>query len=753
MGAERKGRRHLGLLLALVLVFNAILQGSIPVFAAGEPKAVDVNITKFELQNRDKQTANEIWYTDTFLLMMEWDAGKNGANIHKGDYFDVTLPAKMRFPANTTARDFNLIDKNGVALATAHVTPGPGEIGGTVRVTFTDKVENMYNVKGTMYLAAKFDTKQIKTGENNNFTITVNSDVLGLTHSEDDGVIIQGPKKVVDEYLFKWGGKVEGIPNQAAWHVRINHKKANLTNVVISDTLSLPGEAFIPDSFRLFAVTFNEFGGYTNKTPVANLDKILTFGEGNKSFTLNLGNTDSKQYYLEYKTTYTPGSKLVNHVKLKSTEQSKEWKASFRSAESSGTASGDLASKIKLIKVDAEDHNITLANAVFTVTKPDGSTFELTTGSDGTITSDALEQGNYRVKEKIAPSGYELNGEEHILTISPTGGAIHTITNKPIKISVAGTKTWDDANNRDGKRPEKIIVNLFADGVKVKEQEVKADGNGNWKYTFTDLRKVKNGKEIKYTVTENPVEGYTPTINGFDITNKYTPEMIEVAGTKTWDDANNRDGKRPEKIIVNLLADGTQVKTAEVKADGNGNWKYSFSGLPKYKDGKEIKYTVTENTVAGYTTEINGYDIKNSYKPGKTSVTVTKRWDDANNKDKIRPNSIKVQLYADGEKLGEAVVLKAADKWTYSWRELPAMKDGKAIRYTVKEVGKVAGYTASVNDKDHGNIIITNSHKPNRPPVPKTGDGTGTTIFLAGLALTMVVISGAIVGRKRFETK
>ena len=47
----------------------------------------------------------------------------------------------------------------------------------------------------------------------------------------------------------------------------------------------------------------------------------------------------------------------------------------------------------------------------------------------------------------------------------------------------------------------------------------------------------------------------------------------------------------------------------------------------------------------------------NSYTPRKTSVTVTKRWDDANNQDGKRPNSIKVQLYADDEKEGDEVEL------------------------------------------------------------------------------------------------
>ena len=43
--------------------------------------------------------------------------------------------------------------------------------------------------------------------------------------------------------------------------------------------------------------------------------------------------------------------------------------------------------------------------------------------------------------------------------------------------------------------------------------------------------------------------------------------------------------------------------------DGSG----SLKGLDKYEQGKEITYSVTEEGVEGYSTEINGYDIKNTY--------------------------------------------------------------------------------------------------------------------------------------------
>ena len=96
-------------------------------------------------------------------------------------------------------------------------------------------------------------------------------------------------------------------------------------------------------------------------------------------------------------------------------------------------------------------------------------------------------------------------------------------------------------------------------------------------------------------------------------------------------DANDQDGKRPGKITVNLLANGVKVDDKEVTAAND--WNYSFTDLPKYAGGNEITYSVTENAVEDYQTLVNGYDITNSYTPGKTSVSVTKAWDDADNQD------------------------------------------------------------------------------------------------------------------------
>ena len=310
------------------------------------------------------------------------------------------------------------------------------------------------------------------------------------------------------------------------------------------------------------------------------------------------------------------------------------------------------------------------------------------------------------------------NGEEITYTVSEDTVADYTttydgsnITNSytPGKTSATVTKIWNDAENQDGKRPESIVVNLLANGEIAASQTVKADEAGNWTYTFKDLPKYANGKEITYTVTEEAVEGYETSVDGFNITNTYTTETTEVKGSKTWNDADNQDGKRPESITVRLLANGEEKDSQTVTADENGNWTYSFEKLPKYEAGKEIVYTVTEDAVADYTTEITGYDITNSYAPGKTSVTVTKAWADNDDRGGHRPKEIKVQLKADGENSGEEITLNAENNWTYTWSDLDQKKAGKDIAYTVEETGKAVGYISTVTGNAEEGFIITNT--------------------------------------------
>ncbi|WP_049505551.1 Cna B-type domain-containing protein [Streptococcus oralis] len=379
----------------------------------------------------------------------------------------------------------------------------------------------------------------------------------------------------------------------------------------------------------------------------------------------------------------------------------------------------------------------------FTLTDQDGKVKEtVKNDKDGNIAFSELEfdkAGTYtfKIAEKAGSDTsikYDTKTVTATVTVVDKGkGALEATvsyddekafenTYTPAKTEVSVKKVWKDVNNQDGKRPSSVTVKLLADGQDTGKTLELTEANG-WAGSFKDLDADKGGTPIKYTVVEVTVAGYTSEItgdaaSGFTITNSYSPETVDVKATKNWDDANNQDGKRPTKITINLLADGEKVASKEVQAAADGTWTATFEKLAKYKAGKEIKYTVTEEAVAEYEATITDFTITNKYAPKEIDYKVTKVWKDANNQDGKRPESVTVQLYkkvgnADPVAVeGKKLTLTAKDKtddntWVASFTNLPQYEAGKEITYSIKEVDVPAGYEASVTGQ-----VVTNTHTP-----------------------------------------
>ncbi|MBQ8892248.1 MAG: Cna B-type domain-containing protein [Bacilli bacterium] len=314
--------------------------------------------------------------------------------------------------------------------------------------------------------------------------------------------------------------------------------------------------------------------------------------------------------------------------------------------------------------------------------------------------TDLPEYRTGKVGEKVEYTVTEDAVEDYTTNVSK-----FTITNTHEKetLKINGTKTWDDDNNRDGMRPENITVNLLADGEKIDSKVVTPNADGSWTYDFGTHDKYKNGVIINYTITEDAVENYSTDIKDFNITNTHTPETIDISGSKTWDDADNQDGKRTEEVTIILKADGEEIDRTTASADTD--WNYEFTDLPKYKTGSVgqlITYTVSEVEVDGYTTEVDGYNVTNSHTPELLSFTVTKNWEDYENNDGIRPESITVRLFANGEEI-DTYEITSENDWTYTFTELPRYSEGKEIEYTITE-DEVQGYVTIVSE----NVVVTN---------------------------------------------
>ena len=283
-------------------------------------------------------------------------------------------------------------------------------------------------------------------------------------------------------------------------------------------------------------------------------------------------------------------------------------------------------------------------------------------------------------------------------------------------VTINVNKNWQDNDNQDGKRPEKITVELYRNNENEPIKTVTIDASSDWKYVFSKLPKYDEDKnEITYRVVEETVPEYDTEYeisdNGVEIYNHHTPEKVSVEGSKTWNDEENQDGKRPSSITVRLFADGTEVTSKIVTA--NDNWSWSFTGLDKYNSGTEIVYTISEDTVADYTTVVDGYNITNTHTPEKTTITGSKTWDDASNQDGKRPSSITVRLLADGRVVSHKKITEK-DNWSWNFEDLPVYEKGEKITYTIKE-DSVENYETKL---DGYNII--NTHKTETTSVSGT---------------------------------
>ena len=395
----------------------------------------------------------------------------------------------------------------------------------------------------------------------------------------------------------------------------------------------------------------------------------------------------------------------------------------------------------------------------------------------GSFTNLDTDKGGASIKYTVVEE--PVTGYTSEVTGDATSGFIITNTYTPETVDVTVTKNWNDADNQDGKRPDKITVNLLADGTKVDSREIQAAADGTWTAKFEKLAKYKDGKEIKYTVTEEAVAGYESSIDNFTITNSHDPEKINISGTKVWNDNNDQDGKRPTKITVQVLK-GKQV-VAEMEVSAETDWKFEFKDLPKYEKGKEITYELKEVSVAHYTTEVTGkdgkYTITNTHTPAKINVKGQKIWDDANNKDGIRPDSIVVKLLANGVETGKTATASVASGWTYEFTDLDRYQDGgKEIVYTVKEAYVPKGYTSEVigtNIVNHHQPKDPEPNKPQdpepnkpkdpepnkpkdpepgkpgqKPQLPKTGEEASSATVVTGLALMVITGGLYFVSRK-----
>ena len=370
--------------------------------------------------------------------------------------------------------------------------------------------------------------------------------------------------------------------------------------------------------------------------------------------------------------------------------QNNNWKHTFTKVSTTSKTENYILDKftVEETKVMVDGKDVT-EDYKTTITQKDKEQTTQTTNINGTLTTTTIDLYGITIKNAYTPK----------------------------TTSVTFEKIWNDNNNQDGLRDKYTVTltgTIIVDGnIKTVYTNEKTLNPDELTYTWNNLAKYSDGKEITYTIDETKVPaGYTKNVDGYKITNTHTPEVIDLPVEKVWLDNNNQDGIRPTEIIVNLLANGQKVKTVKMTSDANGKWLHTFNKLPKYNNGKEIKYTFSEEAVEGYEVSYKDNIIENTHNPSEKSITVNKIWNDSNNNDGIRPEQIEVRLIGkvgNNEVYNNTTIIKEEENWTYTFVNLPEYNNGSIISYTLEET-PIEGYTTNIEESEKA-FVITNTHE------------------------------------------
>ena len=355
-----------------------------------------------------------------------------------------------------------------------------------------------------------------------------------------------------------------------------------------------------------------------NSDPAENtFDFTYTDKNTRRSFTFPLKNLEPDDgYYISYYVEINGGFKnmdsFTNQAKLVGDGIAKELKEKVYSVSEAGGSLND--SQYFNIKIQKTDENGNpLQGAKFKIVNSVNKYTEILTSGEGGIAElKDVSKANYTVEETEAPEGYEKDSTIYNITkedleASKAKGSTYTLTikNKKTEVKKKSTsfsveKNWVLDPKLATNKPDKVTVSVLKNGVKDENLTVELSQDNGWKASFSNLPKEDaNGHEIVYTVSEAELAGFKAAISGtdenkFTITN-YNGGNVVIPVTKKW----KGSGAHPDHLNVQLFANGVKVDSFTLNAETN--WQHNFE-KPKYDaSGTEIRYTVTEDSVSGYT--------------------------------------------------------------------------------------------------------------------------------------------------------
>ncbi|MBR0514919.1 MAG: Cna B-type domain-containing protein [Clostridia bacterium] len=358
------------------------------------------------------------------------------------------------------------------------------------------------------------------------------------------------------------------------------------------------------------------------------------------------------------------------------------------------------------------------------------------------------ENGNvipYFVEESTKLKGYTAS-----VSGSMTQG--YTVTNTLERTDITVKKRWDDDQNAAGMRPESVNIRLEAasGGEKTTIDTVRLNEDNGWTYTFTDKGTWMNGEPCTYTVEEDPVNGYSPTMTekqqyDFVITNEAGRKEMTI--TKVWGTGyignTYTDGsqKIPDSVTIEILrrvkgeesytpfqkvtmTEGDLLKGSDGKPILSVHEHYQWQvrcAVQEYNEkGEKYEYTVREPKLPdGGSAQVrrNGpYDFSVVNQIGKRNsnyILVNVVWEDMENRYNLRPTFVTPDIIFMDKAGDDHLSVDESEEWRAVYeteRKVAGVAADTVKQYSsrvVQEDEKVYTIYYTLTPPEMTNLIVT----------------------------------------------
>lgn len=207
------------------------------------------------------------------------------------------------------------------------------------------------------------------------------------------------------------------------------------------------------------------------------------------------------------------------------------------------------------------------------------------------------------------------------------------------------------------------------------------------------------------------------TVTGDQIFTAHWLDEDKVPVEIVWRDANNVDGLRSDSVDLTVSKQvGDDTTVTLTAADG---WSGVLTGdivnvVPAGQLIAEDKYSYTSRHEEG-----GAFILTLSHTPqGEQEIKGSVKWDDANDADRLRPQSVSVYLLANGsnidpatgQKMEPLTVTAGGDgSWKFNFGQHKTYVDGAAVEYRV-DIDPISGYSTLVEDSAEEGFVVNNKH-------------------------------------------